>query len=199
MCDNAFKTYDLNHATQALHQFITADFCDIYLEYSKAVLKSGEPEKQDVVRSILHLSLDTILRALSPFMPFLTEELYQRLHIDNPDSAESVCVASYPDIADDTLRNEAIESAMDLVSRIVGSVLVCRRNFSLTKARQDVYIQTNPDVAKTLQDFQTTLTTLSRASSVSFLTCGQDIPAGCVKCKEDEDVMVLVKLQVRTL
>lgn len=52
--------------------------------------------KNTTTKHTLFTCVDTFLRAASPFMPFLTEELYQRLHICNNDRAESICIAPYP-------------------------------------------------------------------------------------------------------
>ena len=148
-----------------------------------------------MVRNLLYLSLDTILRALSPFMPFLSEELYQRLHVADQNSPESVCIASYPSILDYDFRNEEIETDMERVSRVIHSILGCRRNYSLTKARQEVFICAGSNVQKTIDNFRETLMTLSRSSDVRLVSKGE-VPDGCVTCKEDDEAVVFVKLKV---
>ena len=65
-------------------------------EYSKTVFQSEDTDHQKAVRQILYMVTDTFLRALSPFMPFLTEELFQRLPAKGSNWPESVCIAPYP-------------------------------------------------------------------------------------------------------
>ena len=81
-----------------LHHFLHAELCDVYLEAMKP-LTGCDSQK---ATSVLAECLDVSLRALAPFMPYLAEELYQRLHwkldfhkVPLP-RAESVLVASYP-------------------------------------------------------------------------------------------------------
>ena len=66
-------------------------------EYSKKAMETGDGT---AVKNVLYTCVETFLRALSPFMPYLTEELYQRLGEYSPDIAESICIAQYPSPAD---------------------------------------------------------------------------------------------------
>ncbi|XP_078325870.1 valine--tRNA ligase-like isoform X2 [Crassostrea virginica] len=95
LCDEGFKSLDLQSCTKALQNFWVSDFCDIYLEYSKPMLNGDSEEDRERTRQLLCLCVDVFLRALSPFMPYLSEELYQRLPITQ--KAVSVVVATYPE------------------------------------------------------------------------------------------------------
>ena len=96
--NRGLTSYDLHHSTTSLYEFLYGNLCDVYLEGVKPL--SGK----DLLESTLVLvkCLEISLRCLTPFMPFLSEELYQRLHfkiascgIELP-RAESVLVAHYP-------------------------------------------------------------------------------------------------------
>jgi valyl-tRNA synthetase len=78
----------------ALYHFICDQFCDWYLEISKTYL--ADPERAPETRAVLLNVLETSLRLLHPIMPFITEEIWQRL----PHAGESIMVAPYP-VADD--------------------------------------------------------------------------------------------------
>ncbi len=65
-------------------------------EYSKPVFQGDDPRRKKIVASILHLCMSCGLRCLSPFMPYLTEELYQRIPGAVSEEMPSICVASYP-------------------------------------------------------------------------------------------------------
>ena len=65
-------------------------------------------EQQNAVRQILYLTTETFLRALSPFMPFLAEELFQRLPAKGSDWPESVCIAAYPQPCEVSLQSLCI-------------------------------------------------------------------------------------------
>ncbi|BHF80648.1 hypothetical protein SprV_0702377600 [Sparganum proliferum] len=103
-CNAGFKEYQFPRATTACFNFWLYEFCDVYLEYSKPLVKlepgcSPDAQKRaEVVRHVVYTCLDLGLRMLHPFMPFVTEELYQRLpRRDPPNDPPSICVAPYPD------------------------------------------------------------------------------------------------------
>jgi valyl-tRNA synthetase len=89
----ALETYRFNDAAGAIYQFLWSDFCDWYLEIAKIALYRGEDaaERQRVQHTLV-MVLEATLRLLHPFMPFITEELWQRL----PHDGESIMVAAYP-------------------------------------------------------------------------------------------------------
>lgn len=83
-CNQGFESYDFAAATSACYAFWLYDLCDVYLECLKPIFQSGSEAQQAAARRTLYVCLDYGLRLLSPFMPFITEELYQRLPRANP-------------------------------------------------------------------------------------------------------------------
>jgi valyl-tRNA synthetase len=89
----ALDAYRFNEAAGAVYQFLWNDFCDWYLEIAKTALyRSTDPGDKQRVQHTLVTVLEATLRLLHPFMPFITEELWQRL----PHDGESIMVAAYP-------------------------------------------------------------------------------------------------------
>jgi valyl-tRNA synthetase len=89
----ALDAYRFNDAAAAIYQFLWNDVCDWYLEIAKGALYgSGDPAGRQRVQHTLVTVLETTLRLLHPFMPFITEELWQRL----PHQGDSIMVAPYP-------------------------------------------------------------------------------------------------------
>jgi len=89
----ALEAYRFNDAAGAIYQFLWNDFCDWYLEIAKTALYRAEsPAERQRVQHTLVTVLEATLRLLHPFMPFITEELWQRL----PHDGESIMVAAYP-------------------------------------------------------------------------------------------------------
>uniref|UniRef100_A0AAZ3SG51 Valine--tRNA ligase, mitochondrial n=1 Tax=Oncorhynchus tshawytscha TaxID=74940 RepID=A0AAZ3SG51_ONCTS len=116
-CEQGFERYELHSVTAALHSFWLHSLCDIYLECIKPVLSQdsgagelglidtvhtgrGSQREKQVVRAVLYHCVSVSLALLSPFMPFLTEELWQRLYLlkgEGGDSAgASLCLQPYP-------------------------------------------------------------------------------------------------------
>lgn len=96
--DHCFQAYDLPGVTAAIQRFWLIDFCDVYLEQTKPMLRNGPDDLQAETRRILFKAMDTALRLLCPVMPFLTEELWQRLYyvsgLEQP--CKSLTVAAFP-------------------------------------------------------------------------------------------------------
>jgi len=87
--------YRLDDATSATYHFVWGDLCDWYLELCKPLLASSDPACVQETREVLAYVLEVTLRLLHPFVPFITEELWQR--VPKPASApKSVMVAPYP-------------------------------------------------------------------------------------------------------
>uniref|UniRef100_A0A4W4E4B6 Valine--tRNA ligase n=1 Tax=Electrophorus electricus TaxID=8005 RepID=A0A4W4E4B6_ELEEL len=101
LCGNGFQEYDFPAITTATYNFWLYELCDIYLESIKPVFSRTDPEGQtqaDVCRQTLYTCLEVGLRLLSPIMPFVTEELFQRLPRRRPqDCPPSISVTSYPE------------------------------------------------------------------------------------------------------
>ncbi len=91
----SLEAYTFNEATHALYQFIWHEFCDWYLELIKPYLYQNEDKKRRVLtqRTLLEV-LDAILRMLHPFMPFITEEIWQQL--PQRKENESIMMAEFP-------------------------------------------------------------------------------------------------------
>lgn len=93
-CNNGFEQYDFAAVTTACYSFWLYDLCDVYLECLKPIFQNGTDDQKYSARKALFACLDLGLKLLSPFMPFISEELYQRL--PRADATPSICVANYP-------------------------------------------------------------------------------------------------------
>jgi valyl-tRNA synthetase len=114
----ALAEYRFNDGAQAIYHFVWHEFCDWYLEMIKPVLYGkDDPQERTATQYVLLRVLDGALRLLHPFMPFITEEIWQRL----PHDGESLMVADFPQY-DEGLRDEEAIRDMDLVMRTIGAI-----------------------------------------------------------------------------
>ena len=90
--NDAVDRFELGIALSSIYDFTWDLFCDWYIELAKTRLFDKESEGADTARKVLVYVLDGILRLLHPYMPFITEEIYQSI----PHTAESVMIADYP-------------------------------------------------------------------------------------------------------
>ncbi|XP_028159535.1 valine--tRNA ligase [Ostrinia furnacalis] len=130
-----FQAYDFPSATTHCYNLWLYDLCDVYLEYLKPVFAQGTEEQKAAARRTLYTTLDYGLKLLSPFMPFVTEELFQRLPRKDT-SCPSICVASYPTESDAPWRSEAIEADVETVLKMVHLIRSSRSEYNLANKQK---------------------------------------------------------------
>ena len=109
---NSFDAYRINEAASLIYEFFWHEFCDWYVELTKVRLYGEDIKKKSVACYILVKVLDGSLRLLHPFMPFITEEIWQRLSLkkDKP----SIMVSDYPEYKPDEVFPESVEKIQTL-------------------------------------------------------------------------------------
>ncbi|XP_072287677.1 valine--tRNA ligase, mitochondrial [Pyxicephalus adspersus] len=166
-CEKKFQALEIHGAAGAIHSFWLQSYCDIYVEAVKPILHG--PGAADA-KQILYWGAESTLRLLAPFMPYLSEELWQRLPADPSHNAASVCVAEYPTCRHMAHWNfpEEVES-FDFVLSIIGTLRRLRNEFSVTKARPEVHVFcTREEDLVALQSFLSPLQTLSFSGSLQI-------------------------------
>ncbi len=128
------EDFRLDEGSSALYHFFWDELCDWYLEMTKPVFAEGSAEaKQETRRTLAH-ALEAALRALHPYAPFITEELWQRL--PRPEGRPlSIALAPYPGSGDGRLDPEA-EREMDLLMGAVSSARTARSEHEIHPAQR---------------------------------------------------------------
>jgi valyl-tRNA synthetase len=123
--NSALAEYRFHEAAATLYQFFWNDFCDWYIELSKPFVTSTEitDENTAVKRRIIYI-LERSLTLLHPLMPFITEELWQRL----PHKGETICLNKFPAAA---ARDEQAEREMELFTGLVTKLRNIRSTFNI--------------------------------------------------------------------
>ncbi|XP_043939220.1 valine--tRNA ligase [Protopterus annectens] len=178
-CDVGFKNYDFPGITTAIYNFWLYELCDVYLECLKPVFSSSDEAAIQVAQETLYTCLDAGLRLLSPFMPFVTEELFQRLPRRSADAPPSVCVTSYPDITEYCWQNEELNRNMEFIMSIIRTIRSLRADYNLTKTKADCYLKClDTETAAMVTQYTTYIQTLSSSKSVVVLVT-EEVPEGC--------------------
>ena len=115
------EAYRFDHAANALYQFIWHEYCDWYLELIKPTLQNSASPEGPGTRQTLIETLETTMRLLHPFMPFLTEEIWHTL----PHQGESIVVQRYP-IPDVTWTAPEMDQRFTLLEQTIGLVRTSR-------------------------------------------------------------------------
>ncbi|XP_029307563.1 valine--tRNA ligase [Cottoperca gobio] len=186
LCDAGFKSYDFPTITTAIYNFWLYELCDVYLESVKPVFSRAEEDSASqsralVCRQTLYSCLDVGLRLLSPVMPFVSEELYQRLPRRRPQSdPSSICVTSYPEAEEFCWHSDEVDRDMDFVMNVIKTIRSLRADYNLTRTRADCFLQcTDSATVSLVQKYSLQIQTLSYSQAVVPLTDNQPVPGGC--------------------
>nr|XP_003700613.1 PREDICTED: valine--tRNA ligase isoform X1 [Megachile rotundata] len=190
-CDKAMAQYDFQTATTACYNLWLYDLCDIYLEYLKPIFHSNDNERKSAARKTLFRTLDIGLRLLSPFMPFITEELYQRLPREKQ-LYTSICISPYPEISECPWRNEEIEKDIDFANKVIKNIRSTRATYNLpNKVKTEAFLVCSNDSSKEkLMEYQLLIETLAYSTLSS-----QKPPTGCAIITVTDKVQVHLLLK----
>jgi valyl-tRNA synthetase len=168
----SLEDYKFNEASHVLYQFIWHEFCDWYLELTKLTLyKEGDEKKRRLTQRTLLEVLDAILRLLHPFMPFITEEIWQQL--PQRKENESIMVAEFPK-PDKRYDDEEVANEMALVIEVTNALRNLRGEMNLPPGEQIVALfrTKNEEVEKRLRENQSFIQFLALVKEFQF---GRDL------------------------
>ncbi len=134
---SGFNDYRLDNVAGALYEFTWREYCDWYLELSKAILfadAASEAEKRGTRHTLLHV-LETLLRALHPLAPFITEEIWQRVRVSAGLAGESIMLGGYP-TADAACADPGVETEMRWVMDFIEGVRQIRSGMDIAPGRK---------------------------------------------------------------
>ena len=122
--------YDFGAIARALYTFFWNEFCDWYIELAKGQLAQGGELRAATQRNLVYV-LDTALRLLHPFMPFLTETIWQSL--PHGDTTPSLMVAAWPEAAElERFIDPQAEQAIDSLCTVVGALRAARARYGIS-------------------------------------------------------------------
>jgi len=167
--DLAAYRFDL--LTQTLYDFTWNEFCDWYLELAKVTLNSEvSAEEQSHTRHTLVYVLEALLRLLHPTMPFITEEIWQRVAPLLGKKGETLMQEAYPQLDEQKLDPEA-ETEVTWIQNVVMAIRAIRSQMDIPPAKT-LPLQLTKGTAQDktrCQDYQLSLTKLARLSSITWI------------------------------
>jgi len=198
--NEGFQKFAFPQATTAIFNFWLYELCDFYLELMKPIMQDTSNTEESLARKksyrdILYTCLDTGLRLIHPFMPFLSEELYQRLPRRPKDKdCPSICLAAYPENIEG-LTDEESEKDFNTIIQAIHAIRSLRASYFKPKDVVTVYLCVKKeDLASLFQRETLSINTMTK-SEATIVPSTEQVPAGCILSTLDEftDVHLLVK------
>lgn len=184
----AIEAYRFNDAAGAAYRFVWNVFCDWYLEFIKPLLMGDDEAAKAETRATAAWALDQILLVLHPFMPFVTEELWQRTGEQGPKRETMLVTAQWPVMTG--LGDPASDREMDWVIRFISEVRSVRAEMNVPAgAKIELLIKdASAESLARLARHRSLIDRLARLSSVEIAT---DIPHGAIQLVLDEATLIL--------
>ncbi|MGH7865506.1 MAG: valine--tRNA ligase, partial [Candidatus Binataceae bacterium] len=187
----AIDSYEFNVASMAVYQFIWHEFCDWFIELSKEPLKAGG-ERQAAARTVLVQSFDKLLRLLHPFMPFVSEELWQALrpYIGEQGLTEHLAVAKFPTPAEHSPMSQDEARAMHRCIEVADAINSLRALLGYHPGQRVAAFvrataagdgaRAEAGFAREFNQWQQYAATMAKASPIDALAPGAAQPRGVV-------------------
>lgn len=187
--NKALETYQFHEAVQLLYHFFWDDFCDWYIELVKDEITSETINTtRDAARSRILTILEQALRLLHPFMPFLTEELWQKLpEVSNAlhnnaykTAAQTIMLADFP-MGDVSMIDEQSESEMQAVIDLISKVRNIRAEMNIKPSdKPAIHAAANADLQSVFKSNEAQILKLARAEKL-ILNETLDVPKASAK------------------
>ncbi len=185
--DNLEK-YELGLAVQKLYDFIWDVYCDWYIEISKSRLNGIDETAADNTRAVLIFVMDGMLKLLHPFMPFITEEIWQSI----PHNGESIMVSDWPKYSDE-LNFQLEETEFEKIMSAIKAIRNRRAEMNVPPSRKaNVTIET--DSVQTFIDGRDFICRLAYASDVTMGVSAGDSDAVCIITESAKIYLPLAEL-----
>lgn len=185
-------------ATGIAYQFWYTQLCDVYIENSKSLISDENPEVRQSAKNTLYNAIEGALTMVHPFMPFLTEELWQRLPRRPNDKTPSIVLAKYPTY-DASFDDPKSEAAYELVLGVAKGVRSLMAEYAIKDAGK-LYVQLfNTEAHTTCIEQKSAILSLAGkgVETIDILTAQDTKPAGSVPTAVSADATVFLYIKDR--
>ncbi len=189
----ALDTYRLDLAAQAIHEFVWDEYCSWYLELSKPLLwdeNASAAQKKGTRRTLIRV-LETILRLTHPLMPFITEEIWQRIKPLAGATGETIMLSRYPQSDATKIDEQALNDVAWLQAVILG-VRNIRGEMKIADAQKIPVLVKNGSVddQQRLNDNQQFLKKLAALESITWLSPAENAPMSATALVGQMEILV---------
>jgi valyl-tRNA synthetase len=191
--EKAFASYRFDFAAQAIYEFVWNEYCDWYLELSKPVLwdENADPANKKGTRRTLIRVLETTLRLLHPLMPFITEEIWQRVAPLAGRSGATIMLQDYPQ-ADTARIDNAAEADIGWLKAVILGVRNIRGEMNISPAQEIPLLLRNGDSEDRRRSAAnaTFLRKLAKIASIDWLEADATAPLAATQLAGSMELLV---------
>ena len=191
--DLAMESYRFDLASQQLYEFIWNEYCDWYVELSKPTLWDEEknPENARATRFVLIFILEKTLRLLHPFMPFITEEVWQKIAPLISINGQSIMMESYPTYDRKNIDEEA-EEHIEWLKGVILSIRNIRGEMDISPAKSINILLRNGSLTdkERMEIHKPYLQKLAKLKDISWLEDGHEAPASATQRFDELEILV---------
>jgi valyl-tRNA synthetase len=191
--ERAMQTYRYDLAAKAIYEFVWDELCDWYLELTKPVLtnEAASPEAVRATRFTLISVLEATLRLAHPFLPFMTEEIWQQLPVEIRGGGDTIMLQRFPEANNNLINNDATAD----VAWLKAVVTACRNirgemDISFAKPIPILFKNGNDSDKARLDQYESLLNFLIKPESLTWLSAGDETPVSATHLVGDMQVLV---------
>ena len=191
--EESMENYRFDLASQTLHEFIWNEYCDCYVELSKPVLwdEDNNPEAAQATRYVLVSILEKSLRLLHPFMPFITEEIWQRVAPLQGIEGDSIMLQPYPVFSAENVDDTA-EQGIEWIKGVIIGIRNIRGEMDISPAKAiSVFLRKGDETDQArLESYRLYLIKLAKLESIEWLGNEQDAPPAATQLHGNLEILV---------
>ena len=144
--DYNYEKFEFGEAARSIHNFSWDDFASWYVEIAKLALNGDDEKAKQRTKSILSYTLLDIMKLLHPFMPFVTEEIYQKI----PHLEESIMISSWPEAIEEFKNDQAIKD-FEILQSLIREIRNIRAEYNVAPSKKiDIFIKPNNENCKNI-------------------------------------------------
>jgi valyl-tRNA synthetase len=191
--EKALAQYRFDLASQAIYEFVWNEYCDWYLELSKPVLwddNASADAKRGTRRTLIGV-LEAVLRLAHPFMPFITEEIWQKVAPIAGVEGDSIMLQPYPE-ADQSKLNPQASADVQWLKAVIVAIRTVRGEMNIPPGKQIPVLLSNcsDEDQRRVEENRQFLTTLAKLDSLTVLPSDADKPMSATQLIGDMELLV---------